>query len=108
MKKLFVILLILTSNTYAITDAERDYCLQQSYDAQQIAVNKLNGISKEQILNFINNLPDEAVPEGYKNSNRLNVMEVYDKFDFKLPEEAQQQSLIQCLNWHKERDEEIF
>lgn len=86
---------------FAITDEERNYCLQQSYDSQQIAENKLRGITKEQLLHFLAQIPSDSVPKGYIESNMLNVMEVYN-MDFETPEEAQQKSLIKCLDWHKE------
>jgi len=83
------------------TQAERNYCLQQSYDAQQIAENKLRGIPRDNLLEFLGNIPPDSVPEGYLESNLLTVVEVYE-MDFSSAEEAQQKSLVKCLNWHNE------
>ena len=89
----------------ATTDAERNYCLQQSYDAQQIAENKLRGVPRDALLEFLGRLPPDSVPPGYIESNMLTVMEVYE-MDFETAEEAQQKSLVKCLQWHEENGAE--
>ncbi len=101
-RKLIVLITMMISfNTYAVTDEQRNYCLQHSYDAQQIAENKLRGVRKESLLHFLASLPRDRVPEGYIESNMLTVMDVYD-MQFKTAEEVQQRILIKCLNWHEE------
>lgn len=97
----YIILLLISFNVLAVTDEERNYCLQQSYDAQQVAENKLRGVPRDALLQFLGSLPQDSVPQGYIESNMMTVMEVYE-MDFKTAEEAQQKSLAKCLHWHKE------
>lgn len=100
------LLVFLSVPVSAVTDKERNYCLQMSYDAQQIAQNKLRGVPRDALLQYLGSLPPDSVPEGYIESNMLTVMEVYE-MEFKTAEEAQQKSLVKCLQWHEEFSEAV-
>lgn len=102
----YLILLLFASNVFAISDEEREYCLQQSYDAKQVASNKLRGVPEDDLLQFLANIPSNAVPEGYIESNMMTTVEVYE-MDFETEDEAQQKSLVKCLNWHNAQTNEL-
>lgn len=95
-----LLLLLWVCDAKATTDAEREFCLNNSYDAAQVAENKLRGVTIDKMLSFLSGLKGK-VPDGYIESNIMNVEHIYS-IEFETAEEAQQLSLVKCLQWHKE------